>query len=159
MNDSLRPLLMLLEQAESERNAALAALNERRKRCLAAQDQARQLDDHRNAYRQRWSVQFAHGAALPIVRCHHAFADRLDAAIGQQCLAVRQAEAVHKQAGQVLNACELRVASVRKLIERRAQMLRQQGERRDQKESDEQAMRVHAQRRSEAAARRSVGTP
>ena len=159
MNDSLRPLLMLLEQAESERNAALAALNERRQRCQAAQDQARQLDDYRNAYRQRWSVQFAQGAALPIVRCHHAFADRLDAAIGQQCLAVRQAEAAHERAGQVLNGCELRVASVRKLIERRAQMLRVQGERRDQKASDEQAMRVHAQRRREATERRSVGTP
>ena len=159
MNDALRPLLMLLEQAETERNAALAAVNERRQRCQAAHDQARQLDDYRSAYRQRWSAQFTQGAALPIVRCHHAFAERLDAAIGQQCLAVRQAEAAHEQAGRVLNGCELRVASVRKLIERRAQMLREQGERRDQKSSDEQAMRVHAQRRREATARRNVVMP
>lgn len=159
MNDSLRPLLMLLEQAETERNAALAALNERRQRCQAAQEQARQLDDYRSTYRQRWSAQFAQGAALSIVRCHHAFADRLDTAIAQQSLAVRQAEAVHEQAGQLLNACELRLASVRKLLERRAQMLRQQGERHEQKASDEQAMRVHAQRRREATARHSGVTP
>ncbi len=156
MNDALHPLLLLLEQAETERNAALAALNECRQRCQAAQEQARQLDDHRSSYRQRWSAEFAQGAALSIVRCHHAYADRLDTAIGQQSLAVRQAEALQDQAGQLLNACELRVASVRKLIERRAQMLRQQGERRDQKASDEQAMRVHAQRRRGAAARSGV---
>ena len=156
MNDSLRPLLMLLEQAETERNAALAALNERRLRSQAAQEQARQLEDYRGTYRQRWSAQFAQGAALSIVRCHHAYADRLDLAIGQQGLVVRQTDVAHEQAGQLLNACELRLASVRKLIERRAQMLRQQGERRDQKASDEQAMRVHAQRRNDATARRST---
>ncbi len=155
MNDSLRPLLMLLEQAETERNEALAALNERRRRLQAAQEQARQLDNYRSAYRRRWSAQFLQGVALQIVRCHHAFADRLEAAIGQQCLVERQAESAQEQAGQVLSSCELRVASVRKLIERRVLLLRQQGERRDQRESDEQAMRVHAQRRSEASAQRS----
>ena len=159
MDDALSPLLLLLDQAEAARNAALAALNERRQRCQAAQVQARQLDEHRSIYRQRWSAQLAQGAALAIVRCHHAYADRLDTAINQQSLAVRQAEAVHEQAGQLLNACELRVVSARKLIERRAQMLRQQGERRDQKASDEQAMRVHAQRRREAAARHGGVTP
>ena len=159
MNDSLRPLLTLLEQAEAERNAALAALNQSRQRCQAAQEQARQLDDYRSAYRQRWSLRFTQGAALAIVRCHHAFADRLDTAIGQQARAVLHAEAASEQAAQLLNAHELRVASVRKLLERRAQAVRHQGERREQKASDEQAMRVHSRRHSADAARRCASVP
>lgn len=159
MNDSLRPLLTLLELAETERNAALAALNQSRQRCQAAQQQAQQLDDYRRAYRQRWSLHFAQGAALAIVRCHHAFSDRLDTAIGQQAHVVRQAEAGREAAGHSLTAQELRVASVRKLLERRAQAVRHQGERREQKTSDEQAMRVHSQRHGEDTARRSAPMP
>ena len=135
-------LITLLEQAEAERNQALAALNHARARCEAARHQALQLDTYRAEYRQRWSAQFARGASLDIVRCYQAFADRLEVAIAQQDHAVGQAQAVQARAGDALTAHELRVASVRKLIERRTLAERQANERREQKADDEHAMRM-----------------
>ena len=132
----------LLEQAEAERNQALAAFNQSRARCDAARAQAAQLDAYRADYRQRWSRQFAQGAALEIVRCYQGFADRLEAAIAQQGHAVTQAQAAQARAGDALSAHELRVASVRKLIERRLLAERQALERREQKADDEHATRI-----------------
>ena len=139
-------LNMLLEQAEAERNQALAAFNQTRSRWDAARAQATQLDAYRADYQQRWSAQFAVGAALEIVRCYQGFADRLDTAIAQQGHAVTQAEAATARAGDALTAHELRVASVRKLIERRASAERHKLERREQKADDEHAMRMASAR-------------
>ena len=132
----------LLEHAQAERNLALAAFNQSRARCDAARTQAMQLDTYRADYHRRWSAQFAQGAALDIVRCYRSFADRLETAIAQQGQCVAQAQAATTRAGDALSANELRVASVRKLIERRASAQRQALERREQKADDEQAMRV-----------------
>ena len=138
----------LLEQAEGERNRALAAMNQTRARAQAARVQGTQLDAYRSDYQQRWSAQFAQGAALEIVRCYQGFADRLETAIAQQGHAVAQAEAAVAQAGDALTAYELRVASVRKLIERRTQAARRDADRREQRADDEDAMRKAAQRRA-----------
>jgi flagellar FliJ protein len=137
----------LLEQAEAERNQALANFNQLRARCDAARAQATQLDAYRTSYQQRWSLQFAQGAALEIVRCYQSFADRLETAIAQQSHAVGLAQAAQARAGDTLTANELRVASVRKLIERRALALRQASEQREQKADDEHAMRIALSRR------------
>ena len=136
------PLTTLLEQAEADRNRALAAFNQLRARSDAARAQAAQLEAYRSDYQQRWSAQFARGAGLDIVRCYQGFADRLEVAITQQGLAIRQAQAAQARAGDTLSAHELRLASVRKLIERRMQAERQMVERREQKADDEHAMRM-----------------
>ena len=135
-------LTTLLEQAEADRNRALAAFNLSRTRCDAARAQAAQLEAYRSDYQQRWSAQFARGAGLDIVRCYQGFSDRLETAITQQGHALLQAQAAQAGAGDALTAHELRVASVRKLIERRAQAQRQLTERREQKDDDEHAMRM-----------------
>jgi len=140
------PLNTLLEQAEAERNQALVVFNQTRSRFESARAQATQLDAYRADYQQRWSAQFAQGAALTIVRCYQGFADRLETAIAQQGQAVAQAETALKRAGDALTAHELRVASVRKLIERRASALRQTNERREQRADDENAMRMASTR-------------
>ena len=136
----------LLEQAEAERNLALAAFNQARARCDAARAQAVQLDDYRANYQRRWSQQFTQGAALEIVRCYQGFAARLDTAITQQGHAVHLTQAAQARAGDALTANELRLASVRKLIERRLETERQAGARREQKADDEHAMRVSLMR-------------
>ena len=136
----------LLELAESERNQALAAFNQTRSRFDAARAQATQLDAYRADYEQRWSAQFARGAALEIVRCYQSFAERLETAIAQQGHAVAQADAALRRAGDALTAHELRVASVRKLIERRAAAWRQTSQRREQRADDENAMRMASTR-------------
>ena len=132
----------LSEQALAERNLALAAFNQSRARFDAARAQATQLDAYRADYERRWSAQFAQGAALQIVRCYRDFSQRLETAITQQGFAVAKAQAAVAQAGDALTAHEMRVASVRKLIERRALAERRTHERREQKTDDEHATRV-----------------
>jgi flagellar FliJ protein len=145
----METLTALLEQAEAERNLALAAFNQMRARCDAARAQAAQLNDHRAEYQLRWSAQFTRGAALEIVRCYQGFARRLDAAIAQQAHAVALAQGAQARAGDTLTAHELRVASVRKLIERRMDGERRVAARHEQRNTDEAAMRM-AQWRSDS---------
>ena len=143
----MQTLTTLLEQAESQRNVALAAFNQARARRDSARDQARDLDTYRSDYQHRWSQQFRSRAATPdIVRCYQQFAERLELAIAQQAQTVEVTEQALTRAGETLSAHELRVASVRKLIERRQHEARRGADRREQAANDEMAQRVAARR-------------
>lgn len=143
----METLATLLEQAEAQRNAALAAFNQARARRDGARQQAQDLEAYRADYQQRWNRQFqSRGAALDIVRCYRQFADRLDLAIAQQAHAIEICDQVLARANDTLAAHELRVASVRKLIERREDEARRGAERREQRASDELAQRLAARR-------------
>jgi flagellar FliJ protein len=139
-------LTTLLEQAESQRNIALAAFNQARGRRDDARTQARELETYRADYTERWADQFRRGAPLEVVRSYHQFAGRLDTAIAQQATAITVCEQALVRANDVLTAHELRVASVRKLIERRTHEVRQVVLQRDQRAEDEMAMRMRAPR-------------
>ena len=56
-------LATLLEQAESQRNIALAAFNQARARRDEARAQAQDLEAYRNDYSARWHHQFQRGGA------------------------------------------------------------------------------------------------
>jgi flagellar FliJ protein len=143
----METLAALLEQAEAQRNAALAAFNQARSRRDGAREQARDLEAYRNDYQQRWNQQFqSRGAGLDILRCYQAFADRLELALAQQAHAIEVCEQTLVRANDTLAAHELRVASVRKLIERREDEARRGAERREQRASDEMAQRIAARR-------------
>jgi flagellar protein FliJ len=130
-------LATLLEQAESQRNVALAAFNQARARRDDARTQAADLEAYRGDYTARWSDQFQRGAALEVVRAYHQFAGRLDLAIAQQANAVTLCQQSLDRANDVLAAHELRVASVRKLIERRQHEVRATRLQREQRDSDD----------------------
>jgi flagellar FliJ protein len=138
----MQSLTLLLEREESERDAALAALNDARRQAEGARVQAAQLLTYRADYEGRWSKQFARQGAIEIVQCYHAFTQRLEQAIVQQQRVAEHALAQLEHARALLQACELRVASVRKLIERRVRDVALVGERRDQRSTDEQALRA-----------------
>jgi flagellar FliJ protein len=141
-------LNMLLEHAEAQRNVALAAFNQARVRRDAMRTQALELAAYRDDYQQRWNAQFyERGAALDIVRCYRQFADRLEMAIAQQDQAVTVADHALVRANDTLAAHELRVASVRKLIERRQAELKLGADRREQRTTDELALRMQRGRR------------
>jgi flagellar FliJ protein len=142
----MQTLTTLLEQAESQRNVALAAFNQSLVRRDSAREQARELEQYRRDYTARWNRQFQVGGALEIVRSYHQFAQRLELAITQQAHAVVVAEQALARANDHLAAHELRVASVRKLIERRRLELRRGEDRRDQRTTDELALRMAAAR-------------
>lgn len=138
-------LSTLLEQAESQRNLALAAFNDARARRDAARRQAADLAQYRDDYTQRWQTQFAReSAALDIVRCYRQFADRLELALSQQAHAVTLAEQALVRANDTLAAHELRVASVRKLSQRRADEVRRSSDRREQRAADDLVLHRHA---------------
>jgi flagellar FliJ protein len=138
----MQTLLLLLRQAESERDAALAAHEQAQRAERASVAQLQQLTDYRADYETRWNAQFSQGGEMALVRCYHDFMARLSQAVDQQHNAVRNAQAQRQAALQGLRERELRVASVGKLIERRSREIRIGSERRDQRQFDEMAARL-----------------
>lgn len=149
---SLQPLQVLLEQAEHERDAALARQNQARQAHAAAQAQQTQLHDYRREYEHRWSAQFREGVTMTLMQCYQDFVARLHGAVDLQGEQVgRLAQVLERHRAETL-AAEMRVASVRKLIERRQLALLLGDERRAQKTQDEQASRAAWQRLAQDAA-------
>ncbi|WP_157269891.1 flagellar export protein FliJ [Azohydromonas aeria] len=141
----LRSLQVLLEHEQRRRDQALAVLRQAQQRLQQAQAQAEQLDGYRGEYQQRWSAQFSRAATdMAVLGCYQSFAERLHQAVDQQQQASRLAQAQVDRARQALQAQELRVAAVGKLIERRQAQARLAEERRDQKRNDEAASRAAA---------------
>jgi len=141
-NPSLDPLMALLGQAERERDDALAAMQRTNEAHLAAQSQADQLVAYRVEYEGRFREQFSRKSSIDILQCYQGFSARLGQAIEQQKQIAAHAALRLEQAREAVRDQEMRVASVRKLLERRLHELRQVAERRDQKQTDEFASRA-----------------
>jgi flagellar FliJ protein len=141
-NPSLDPLMALLGQAERERDEALAAMQRSNEAHLAAQAQADQLVAYRVEYEGRFREQFSRKSSIDILQCYQGFSARLGQAIDQQKQIAAHAALRLEQSREAVRDQEMRVASVRKLLERRLHELRQVAERRDQKQTDEFASRA-----------------
>jgi len=86
---------------------------------------------------------------MDILLCYRNFMQRLDQAVAMQKRQAEMAERHLVQARRLLLDCERRLASVRKLLERRIAELAQLARQREQKQTDEQAQRMrwnHTQR-------------
>ncbi|TXD76329.1 flagellar export protein FliJ [Mitsuaria sp. TWR114] len=141
-SSNLQALTVLLERAEAERDEALRHLQDAQARANAARNQHDQLAQYRTDYRSRWSQEFAQRTTVQLLGCYQNFGQRLDQAIGQQSGIADYADQRLSAARDLLRERELRVASVRKLIERRrAETLRTQM-RQEQRATDEQAARA-----------------
>jgi flagellar FliJ protein len=147
---SLDSLLSLRAHAERERDTAQAALRAAEDAAARAEAQAGQLHDYRGQFRTRWMAQFQQAATSVLLQCHHGFTQRLDQAIDQQRLHCTQGQRRVAQAREQLLACEMRLAAIGKLIERRQQAVQQQAGRREQKQTDEAAQRAAWQARAAA---------
>jgi len=132
----------LLERAASERDQALAALRQADDLAGRQQAQHAQLAAYRVEYQQRWAVQFRQGGAIEIMHCYQSFMQRLDEAMAQQQRQVETAASAAQQARETLLARETRVASVRKLIERRTAEHQHATDRREQRQTDESAQQT-----------------
>ncbi|MBI5258710.1 MAG: flagellar export protein FliJ [Burkholderiales bacterium] len=141
--DAPSTLTTLLQQAEADRDAAQAVLRHCEAVAAQAQAQAEQLSAYRSQYQQRWTTQFRQSGAIELVQCYQGFAQRLEQAITQQTHTTTQAQSRLEQARAQLIAREQRVAAVRKLIERRQAEQNRVAERRDQRNTDEAALRRH----------------
>lgn len=141
--NALQPLIILLRQAERERDSAWAEAQGAIQAEQDAAKQAEQLLAYRREYEQRWSAQFKLEGRIELVHCYTAFMDRLSYAVDQQQRAVVHATAQLESTRLRLAEHEVRVASVRKLIERRSQELRVAASRAEQKQSDEFGARAN----------------
>jgi flagellar protein FliJ len=141
-NRSLDPLMALLQQAERERDAALADVQKLVDANRAAEMQLEQLVNYRTEYEARFREQFKSHQGIAALQGYQVFSERLTLAIDQQGRAVQHAEARVVQSRQVLIEQEMRVASVRKLLERRLNEIKLGSERREQRQTDEFATRA-----------------
>ena len=139
--------LQLLLQREQQRcDAAQSALRRSDDAARQAHDQHSQLLAYRGEYESRWSAQFHQGSTIDLLHCYRSFMQRLDQALAMQARQAELADRQRAQARQALLDCERRLASVRKLAERRSAELAHAGRRREQKHNDEQAQRMRFSR-------------
>jgi flagellar protein FliJ len=138
----LQPLMALLAQTERERDEAWAVTQQAAQAQQNAAAQADQLLTYRREYEQRWSAQFRTEGRIELVHCYRGFMERLNQAVEQQKRVAEHAAAQLERARAALAEQEMRVASVRKLIERRRQELRLSADRAEQKQTDEFGSRM-----------------
>jgi flagellar FliJ protein len=132
-------LQALLNQAERERDQALAALAQAEQQAQRLQQQAEQLHQYRGELRGRHPAGGGQAAPIGQLRVHQGFSGRLEEAIDQQHLQRLAALDGVERRRQALLALELRVASVRKLLQRRQLAQHQLQARREQRQTDETA--------------------
>lgn len=144
--NSIALLQTLLQRAEAERDNALAVMRQAEALVQQAQQQAQQLQGYRTEYDQRWTTRFQEHGTTELLHCHRGFGQRLDHAISMQLINTSQLSNRVQQARDTLLAREMRVAGVRKLIERRQGELAKMAARRDQRQTDEAAQRASAHR-------------
>lgn len=136
---SLNALTVAVDVASRKRDAARRVLQD----ALAAQQAARaqldQLEDYARETESRWGVK-ADTAMQPEVMYHHyQFMNRLGHAASIQTGVVSDQSGRVESAQRALLEAELRLTSLRKVVEKRRQDLVLQQMRRDQKQTDERA--------------------
>lgn len=136
------PLLnTLLERERERRDAALLKWREAQRAAEAAREQSDALITYRGEYRKRWAAQFSQSAPIEIVRCYQGFVERLEQAISAQQGQSNLMQQREEQALQQLRHRETKLATVKRLIERRQQAWALLQAKREQKASDELAQR------------------
>lgn len=141
-------LTTLLEREQEERDRVRVRLRDAQLQADHALAQARQLQQYRAEYGQRWTQQFRQGGTIELVQCYQSFMQRLEQAVAQQQQLADQAAMRLESFRDAVRECEMRVASVRKLIERRERQKQRVAERADQRQSDESAQQLHARARA-----------
>jgi flagellar FliJ protein len=136
-----RTLLLLLERAEAERDAARARAQQAEEAAARLARQSEQLAAYREDYRARAPGRDGRGTDVELLRVHRDFMQRLEQAIAQQARQRQAAEAVRDAAHAQRVAEETRVAAVRKLLERRLDAHARAAARAEQRKTDEAALR------------------
>ncbi|MDP1902199.1 MAG: flagellar export protein FliJ [Rubrivivax sp.] len=129
----------LLEHAEHQRDEALATLQQAEEATRRLREQSAQLHTYRDEYRQRNPAGGGRSTSIDILRTHQNFMQRLDQALAQLQGQIEAAESRSTRLRGELLARETRVASVRKLLERRGQETQRVTARQDQRRSDDAA--------------------
>jgi flagellar protein FliJ len=140
-------LHVLLQHSEGQRDEALLALQQAQTQEQQLAQQAQQLQAYRTEYQQRHPARVGGSTTVDALRTHQSFMARLDQAVQQQALQLKQAQTRAAARHSELLALELRVASVRKLLHRRADAHTLSAARQDQRMADDAA--ANASRRTQ----------
>jgi flagellar FliJ protein len=136
---SLSALMVAVEVASRKRDEARKVLQDIQAAQQAARDQLEQLEGYARETEARWGIK-ADTAMQPEVMYHHyQFMDRLGQAARLQTGVVGDHHRREDVARRALLNAELRLASLRKVTEKRRHDLELQQLRRDQKQTDERA--------------------
>ena len=136
---TLNALTVAVEVASRKRDEARRLLQDAQGAQQAAQDQLNQLQGYARETEGRWGMR-ADAAVQPEVMFHHyQFMDRLGHAVGLQTGVVGDHASRVQDATRTLLDAELRLASLRKVLERRQAELALAQQRREQKATDERA--------------------
>jgi flagellar FliJ protein len=142
MTQRMQSLQVLMQREQQQCDQAQSGLRRAEDTAHRAREQREQLLTYRSEYEARWTAQFHQGGTMDILMYYRSFMQRLDQAVAMQTRQAEISELQLDQARRELLECERRLASVRKLIERRAAELAHAGRQRDQKQTDEQAQRM-----------------
>ena len=136
---NLNALAVAVDVALRKRDEARRLLQDAQGAQQAAQDQLNQLQGYARETEGRWGMR-ADAAVQPEVMFHHyQFMDRLGHAAGLQTRVVDEHASRVQDATRNLLDAELRLASLRKVVEKRQQDHERQQMRREQKQTDERA--------------------
>ena len=136
---NLNALAVAIEVAERKRDAARKVLQDAMAAQQAARAQLDQIEDYARETEARWGMK-ADTAMQPEVMYHHdQFMDRLGHAAGMQTGVVGEHAGRVEAARRALLDAELRLASLRKVVDKRRRDLELAQTRRDQKQTDERA--------------------
>lgn len=132
-------LSVAVEMALRQRDDARRALQDARNASQAAQAQLDQLEGYALETQNRWGMR-PNAAVQPEVMYHHyQFMDRLGHAVGLQTNVVGSHAQRVAAAEHALLQAELRLASLKKLVDKRQRDALQAQMRREQKQTDERA--------------------
>jgi flagellar protein FliJ len=129
----------LLQHAEHQRDQAMAVLQQAEDAIRRLLAQAEQLSAYRADLQARDPARDGRAAPIEVMRCHLAFVERLTQAQTQQHNQITSAEQRRAELRNALLAHETRVASVRKLMQRREQATQRSSDRQAQRRDDEAA--------------------
>ena len=146
MSESLHALLEHAERARDEGQAALLQAEEAARKL---QTQATQLHQYHVEYDARHPARGGRAAPIELLRCHLGFMQRLQQAQAQQQAQLQAAQQRVTQRIQALVGLEMRVAAIRKLLERREKELRTASQRQEQRHNDEASQQRAWNRRHE----------
>ena len=137
MNTTLQ---LVLAHAERLRDTTLAVMLQGDEAVRRLRAQADQLAAYRSEYRARGPASTGVATSIDALRRHAEFMQRLEQAVTQQALSLESAEITAARQRTELVAQEMRVASARKLLERRMAEQQRAQSRLEQRRTDEAAL-------------------
>lgn len=136
---SLNALSVAVELASRKRDDARKVLQDTLAAEQAARAQLKQLEDYAHETESRWGMKAGTAMQPEVMYHHYQFMNRLGHAASVQNGVVGDQSARAQAAQRALLDAELRLASLRKVVEKRRDDLALQQQRRDQKQTDERA--------------------